>query len=418
MTPLQPAEQRRRARLPGSVVTAGAPAPDDDLTDAGAWPRHSATLSFFIVIAYAGLVLLRPALPDNLAFVDPLLLALSAIGLLSMTRIGSPATRAAARVLPWLWLVGLGSFIGLSSVGIPLWAVSNMFRTVLAFFTFFCLWHLLSVTRSERAAITGITIGLIVTTTALLTQASSVRGQAFFSHPNYAGHFTSMGAALLLAVSRTWRARAFALVALGVGIWQTASFGAIAMTLAMAGVLVFRSLKRSTALLAVVLIFVAIFGLFVSAPGVDGLPTIDEWNVTGVLNQERFERSQGSRAEIWGKALAAYAETPWGVGPDGVAKREIAKYRGLALEIHADGLGYLVERGIPGIIGFVGLWIAIWRSTKPGGIAHVLIVGALVQGLFRETMHYRHLWLLIAVAAVFDQRATERDTDEVALSSA
>ena len=32
----------------------------------------------------------------------------------------------------------------------------------------------------------------------------------------------------------------------------------------------------------------------------------------------------------------------------------------------------------------------------------MLIIGALVQGLFRETMHYRHMWLLIGLGAVLD----------------
>ena len=398
MTAPPAAELRRRGRLPATV----------DPVD-GAWPRHSAVLSFFMVVAYAGIVFLRPALPQNLAFVDPVLLLLSLVGLVSMTRLGSRATLAAGRTLPWVWLILLGSIMGLFSVGITEWAVSNMLRTALALLTFFCIWHLVDVTRSERAALVGTCIGLVVTSLALATQASSLRGFAFFDHPNYAGHFTTMASMLLFVQARTWRVKVLALLALMIGLLETASFGAIAMALSMFGVLVIRSLKRSTALLAVALIFVAIFGLFVSAPGVDGLPSIKDWNVSEVISEERFERSQGSRAEIWGKAIAAYAETPWGVGPDGVAKRELAEYRGIALEIHADALGYLVERGILGVIGYIGLWVTIWRSTRPGGIAHVLIVGVLVQGLFRETMHYRHLWLLVGLAAVFDQRSAERD---------
>ena len=404
MTAPPPAELQRRGRLPATV----------DPSD-GAWPRHSAALSFFVALAFAGVAILRPSLPQNLALIDPVLLGLSVVGLISMTRLGSPATLAAVRTLPWLWFILLGSIIGLFSVGITEWAVSNMLRTALALLTFFCIWHVTDVTRSEKAALTGTWIGLAATVVALATGASAVRGYAFFEHPNYAGHFVAMASMLLFAQARTWRVRVLAMVALAIGLLETASFGAIAMAVAMIGVVVFRSLKRSTAMLAVGLIFLAVFGLFISAPGDDDLPSITGWNVSEVLNEDRLERSQGSRAEIWGEAISAYAETPWGVGPDGVASREIAEYRGVALEIHSDALGYLVERGIPGLIGFVGLWVVIWRSTRPGGIAHMLIIGALVQGLFRETMHYRHMWLLIGLGAVLDRRAAQRDAQRDAL---
>ena len=47
----------------------------------------------------------------------------------------------------------------------------------------------------------------------------------------------------------------------------------------------------------------------------------------------------------------------------------------------------------------------------------MFIVGVLVQGVFRETFHYRHMWLIIAVAFVIDSRRQEVDdeaADEVA----
>jgi hypothetical protein len=55
------------------------------------------------------------------------------------------------------------------------------------------------------------------------------------------------------------------------------------------------------------------------------------------------------------------------------------------------------------VIGLVGLWVTIWRRTERGGLAHLLIVGVLVAGLFRETMHYRHLWLLLALGVALDR---------------
>lgn len=381
--------------------------------DPRAWPTRTTVLSLLILFVYAGIVLLRPGLPQNVAFIDPLIVAVATIGLISMTQIGSPATSAAARCLPWIWLIFLASFIGLSTIGIPIWAWSNLLRTVFALFLFFCTWQVLAVSGTERAAIRGTAIGLTVTSIALLVKGFSYRGSAFFNHPNYAGHFVTMAVFLLVAVSRRMVSKLLAVVALGIGVWQTASFGSIAMALAMLAVIVFRSLKRSTAFLTIALILLAIVWLFVARPGNDSLPSIEEWAPKDVLSEERLERSQGSRTEIWGLAIDAWIDEPWGVGPDGVKQREIAVYNGLALEVHADALGYLVERGPLGLIGFVGLWYAIWRSTKPGGLAHLLIVGALVQGLFRETMHYRHLWLLVALAAVIDLRRDEAAAPEL-----
>ncbi len=46
----------------------------------------------------------------------------------------------------------------------------------------------------------------------------------------------------------------------------------------------------------------------------------------------------------------------------------------------------------------------------------MFIVGALVQGVFRETFHYRHMWLIIAVALVIDSRRQDADDGVLAPS--
>ena len=43
---------------------------------------------------------------------------------------------SALRLLPWIWLILLGSFLGLTAVGIPNWAMTNLMRTVFALLTF------------------------------------------------------------------------------------------------------------------------------------------------------------------------------------------------------------------------------------------------------------------------------------------
>jgi hypothetical protein len=399
------------------LAEAGTPAELDGGTGEEVPYRARAPLRLCVGLGFAGMVILRPGGPENTAFVDPVLALLCLVGMLWMQRVGSQATLAASRAMPWIWLILLGSFLGLATVGIPFWAISNLSRTLFAFFTFFCLWHLMLQTHTERAALKGTLIGLVVTVVALFGGPSGVRGQAFFQHPNYAGHFGVMATAVLLVGAKRWWTKAFVLACFAVVVLQTASFGAMAMALAMGAVVVGRTLARSTAALAGALAVVAIVGMFLANPGSDSQASSDSssWSFNEVISEERFDRSQTGRLEAWGAALEAYGERPLGLGPDGVKNREVIILHGDALELHADALGYLVERGVIGLIGFLGLWAVLWQSAPRGGVARVLIVGALVQGVFRETMHYRHLWLLLAVAMVLDARRLERaEADEEA----
>jgi O-antigen ligase len=186
----------------------------------------------------------------------------------------------------------------------------------------------------------------------------------------------------------------------------------------MLAVVLVRSLTRNTAVLAVGLIFVAVVSLFLLSPGGDSVSVGNgTWQINSSISSTRLDKSQGSRFQLWGDAWNAFAKEPLGVGPDGVHQRQIAILNGHPLEIHNDALGYLVERGVLGLIGFIGLWVVIWRAARKGGLARMFIVGALVQGVFRETFHYRHMWLIIAVAFVIDSRRQQAD-DEAASEGA
>jgi len=371
-----------------------------------------------MVAAYAGVAILRPALPSNLAFVDIVIAAICLVSLLSMAMVGSPATRAGAKALPWLWLILVGSFLGMASIGITGWGLADLVRTNFAVLAFFCIWHLMYVAQLERYAIWGTAIGLGITSLALLVQPFRYRGKAFFEHPNYAGHYCVMAAFLLFFAGKRWYFHALAAFGLAMAIWQTGSFGAIAMSLSMLAVVLVRSLTRNTAVLAVGLIFVAIVSLFLLSPGGDSVSVGNgTWQINSSISSTRLDKSQGSRFQLWGDAWNAFAKEPLGVGPDGVHQRQIAILNGHPLEIHNDALGYLVERGVLGLIGFIGLWVVIWRAARKGGLARMFIVGALVQGMFRETFHYRHMWLIIAVAFVIDSRRQQAD-DEAASAPA
>lgn len=381
----------------------------ENLTGRGA-PR---LLLFGAFLAYLGVTLIKPDLPAGLSMVDFLLLGLCGYSLTSMTHEGSPATSGVVRLFPWLWCILLGSFLGLAGVGMAFWATDNLIRTTFALLTFICFWHLLIVGRLQRAAIAGTVVGFALTCGFLLFASTTVRGQALFPHANYAGHFCAMATVICLSATRKWYWKVLALVGLAIALQQTSSFGAMAMAVAMGAVYVVRALTRYTAILAAGLAILAIVGLFLATPQAADLVPSDgsSWSLSETISEDRFDRSQSGRLQIWGQALEAWVDSPLGVGPDGVRQRKVASLNGFFLEIHSDPLGYLVERGIIGLIGFVGLWVTLFRIARKRGVARVLIIGLLVSGLFRETMHYRHLWLLLALAFAIDHLRNRADAD-------
>jgi len=148
----------------------------------------------------------------------------------------------------------------------------------------------------------------------------------------------------------------------------------------------------------VALVFVAMYG---KAP-------LDESEQSGArrgLNEARFERSSSRRLEIWTTALeGAWRDDPLGVGPKGLTAQ------GLLTEadgtpgsgVHSDAIGWLVERGVIGFAGIALLLYRVFRWGPPGGVVRTVIVGALVAGLFRSTLNFRHLWIVLALSVVAD----------------
>ncbi len=386
--------------------------PDASVTPSG---RVSFVLRAAVVASYAGIVVLRPALPHNTAFVDPLLAAMSLGALLSMSRRGSPATAGGVKSLPWIWLITLGSLLGLSGVGLAFWGVSDLVVSLFAILTFFAFWHLVYVHHLERYAIWGTAVGLGITALTVITDGR-LRNQGLFAQPNYPAHYSVLATMVLVYASRRWWTRALAIVVLLAVIKETGSFGAIAMIATILAVLGWRLLARGSAVLAAGLIVAFCLGLFVVSSFVStgssglnaGVPTISG---TGI-SQSRFDRSQSERFTLWPQDIRGWLEHPLGVGPAGVVNRNIALLHGGPLEVHNDTLSFLVERGPIGLVGFIGLWVVLWRFGRRRGLVHLMMLSLLVASLFRQTMHYRHLWLLLALAFVFDNRRSDEEALE------
>jgi hypothetical protein len=324
-----------------------------------------------------------------------------------MTSVGSNATRCLARSLPWMWLILVGSLVGLVHIGLTGWAIQSLVQTTLALLTFYCVWHLIERFDLETTARMGALLALLACTAALVLTPYRWRADGFFPNPNYPAHFGVLAAALLMSIG-TRRMRWIAVICGAVILWTTASFGAMAMVVVMVVVTVARAVERHTLVLALFLVGLAVAGaLLIFAPRSEVESTSAAWEVKGVISEERFEKSQGSRLDRWGPALESFADEPWGLGPNGVANRLLVD--GRAFEIHSDPIGFLVERGVLGLIGLIGLTVAIWRSAPKFGITRVLFAACLVSGIFRETIHYRHMWMFLALAMAVDYRRSRAD---------
>ncbi len=357
-------------------------------------------LRFSIVVAYIGTTVLEPQIGGGLALVDPLIGVLCLAGIVSMTRTGSHATAGLVRALPWMWLILLGSLLGLAHVGVAGWAVESLIQTTLALLTFFCFWHLIETFDLEDTARLGVLLALIAATVALVVTPYRWRADGLFPNPNYPGHFGVLASALLLSIG-TRRMKWVALICGAVILWTTASFGAMAMVVVMGVITIGRAIERHTLMLTVFLIGMVVAGaLLIFAPRSEVETRSEAWEVKGVISEERFEKSQGSRFERWGPAFEAFADEPWGLGPNGVANR--LEVDGRAFEVHSEPIGFLVERGILGVIGLLGFVVVVWRAAPRFGVTRLLFAACLVAGLFRETIHYRHMWMFLALAMAVD----------------
>lgn len=367
---------------------------------------QSGIISWLVGISFLGVSIRRLQITDTLVAADVTIALIMVVAVMGARVRGSLATSTLVRSAPWLWLILIGSMLGLWGVGITPWAVESLTSTVMAIGAFFAFWYVIDTRQAERPAIIGTAIGLTINVFHAVLLNDRVRARGLIDSPNYLGHYAAMAGAVLFITAKRPSLKIAAVVLMAVAIYASSSFGAMAMVAVALMVALVRVAARSSAVLAVVLItftsLVLVFAL-VSSP----ISPESDGPETSTLSQERFERSQTSRFKLWGQAWESFTDEPMGLGPNGVKNRSVAINHSGAAEIHSDPFGFLVERGIPGLLGLVGLWGTIWFASRPGGMARILIAMIITAGLFRETIHFRHLWLLLALAFVLDYRQTE-----------
>jgi O-antigen ligase len=304
-------------------------------------------------------------------------------------------------------LVLIGSLIGALDVGLANWVVYDLIRDLGAATALLAVLQVFDRApgrwfRFPAAALVAVTI--VVAVQLVFFSDERLRSRATFPNPNVAGHFMATCFMALLALPVPRRFRIAGLTAAGVGLIATGSFGAILQLCVGLVVLAFgaaqhvRAATRQLLALAVIAVIVLLGATLVS--GTQVLP--ERGDATG-YNADHLERTTTGRLELWSAAVDQVVDTPWGIGPGGSRNLEVLREGEESTETHSEPLAFLSERGAIGLLGLLALWATLWRFAVPRGVGRAMIVGLVVASLVRETSHYRHLWILLALVVTYER---------------
>jgi hypothetical protein len=327
-------------------------------------------------------------------------------GLEMVARRERPRPIVVTVLLPILLVLG-GGLIGALDVGLADWVVYDLIRDLGAAVALLAVLQVFEgapVAWFRIPARALVAIVVIVAIHLVFLNEALLRAKATFPNPNVAGHFmaTCFMALLVLPVSR--RSRIVGLVAAGAGLVATGSFGAMLQLTVGLGIVAYSALGRARPATRqlFVLSFIAVIGLLGLAlmSGERFLP--ERGDATG-YNADHLERSSTGRFELWHAAIDQIADTPWGIGPGSSRNLQVLRGGADSTETHNEPLAFMSERGALGLLGLVGLWVTLWRFGVPHGVGRAMIVSLVVASLFRETSHYRHLWILLALVLTYER---------------
>jgi hypothetical protein len=301
-------------------------------------------------------------------------------------------------------LIVVGSLIGSLYSGLRSWTINAFIRDVAAILTFLCAIDILrrGGERAVRLCYGAVGIAIVLGALQLATSSGDeLRASGTFPNPNVAGNLLAIGLICWSGAPFRWSVKLPVIGVAIVGVLSAGSFGSMIQLgigfgyLAVKHIDQAKELIRGRRLLTLVpIILVVLFGYFAytqtRGQAAGGKPA------TG-FNSARFDRSGGLRFSMWQEAVERLPETPWGAGPGSV--------RGLTLnsqgpDISNEALQYLVERGVIGLFGLLLLWYALLRLSPAGSAARAIVLAYIFGEIFRETLHYRHLWIFLAIALV------------------
>lgn len=380
---------------PPALLTGGA--------GAAAVPRRRLT-RVLLVAATVGSMLLPVAVGPGLAPVDLVFVVVIVVGFSRLGASGPEVRRLLGAMLPWVWLILLGSTLALFGVGVRSWALDGLFRDLFVLAIFFAVCELASDSRIRYSMLMKATLlSLVLVEVAIFAGAGSYRPTGTFDNPNYAGHFLVLGLLLLLRASTfPLVVKAAATASAVAALFLTGSFGGVAMLFGGVAYLLWARMRTHPAIPAKagygLMLCTAILSSVYFAYGV----VADHVHLSDSVNTARIDRSAGGRLDLWHEGLARLGQHPLGVGPEGLANRDLL---GRSVEIHNDYLAYLVERGPLGLLGLLGLGLTLWLFGGRFGATRLLLVATAIGMMTRETLHFRHLWLFLAFAVAYDIRS-------------
>jgi hypothetical protein len=305
-------------------------------------------------------------------------------------------------------LILVGSLIASLHSGLHGFVVNALFRDAAAILTFLAAVDILrrGGERAVRLCYGAVGVAIVLAAIQLATSGGNeLRASGTFPNPNVAGNLLALGLICWSGAPFRPSTKLAVFAVAFLGVLSAGSFGSMIQLgigfgyLAVTHLDQAKNLVRGRRLLAVFpLLLVALVGFLVFSQSRGGQPN------TG-FNSARFDRSSGVRFQLWEEAVVRLPETPWGGGPGSV--------RGLQLnsqgpDISNEPLQYAVERGLIGLFGLLLLWYALLTLSPAGTAARAMVIAYIFGEIFRETLHYRHLWVFLAIALVSAEQERRR----------
>lgn len=316
--------------------------------------------------------------------------------------------RLMSRASAPLWVFALGSTIALSAVGFAGWAVVTVATDAFLVVAFFALYY-----RARRLHAAQWRIVLLTTAAAVAVVTISVvffgsdyRPPGTFRNPNYTAHWMGTVALFLIIAWPGTSGKVMIGAVATVVTFRTGSFGGIGLLAVGLCFLTYAKARQPGTHLywRLTTAVLAISAVFAFADAFERLDADADFAVNSGVSAARFEGSSDLRRQLWSRGVELFVSSPSGVGPGGIANRNLL---GRGAEVHNDYLALLIERGAVGAIGFGAFAVVLWRTSAKGGAFRTLAVAAIAAGVFRETLHFRHLWLFLALALAWDARHRE-----------
>ncbi len=367
---------------------------------------HLTIGGILLVFAIASLGMAKPNLIGNLVVTDVALLGVIGIWIAHVVVRHSRSAPEFNAVLFPLTLIFSGSMFAALHVGITGYVVGDLVRDAAAFCSFFAVVDVLRADRQRLIpyAIWALTFAVSILTLWLVFFDSTLRGKATFPNPNVPGHFMACATVLFASLPMP---RARRIVVLGIsliGLYRTGSFGAslqiaaaLAYGISTKVIAATRQKERQRTLFFTSAAVIGVGAAFAISSYLGSSAASDESG----LSARRLDRSSGTRFAVWGEAWQNWLSHPMGTGPGSSRALQLLQH---ATEPHSEPLAYLAERGPIALLGLALLWLTFWRRSLPGGAARRLLCGYVLASFFRETLHYRHWWVLLAIAFVIDDR--------------